>query len=71
MDLKVLTKGEHQGEASKEVKTLELDFRGPFKQYDVMKEIGIDPSLLSCSDELRPVLINKVIDMNHKGLIPT
>ena len=43
MDQKVITKGDRAGEAVKEVKTLELNFKGPYKQYDVCDELGIDP----------------------------
>ena len=35
MDQKVITRGEKQGEKVRETKCLELNFKGPYKQYDV------------------------------------
>jgi lysyl-tRNA synthetase, class II len=39
---------------------VELDFREPFKKYDVMTEIGVDPLLLENLPELDKHLISKI-----------
>ena len=51
----------HQkNEEGYEPKFLELDFRGSFKKYDVMTEIGVDSGLLNNQNELSSILIQKI-----------
>ena len=41
---------------------MEVDFRGEFKKYDVMTEIGVDPGLLSDLKSLRLSLEQRIHD---------
>jgi hypothetical protein len=45
MDQKTFTRGDKQGESSKEVLTKEYNFGGPYPQYKVCDELGIDPTV--------------------------
>jgi lysyl-tRNA synthetase class 2 len=49
-----------QNDDKAEEKFVELDFREPFKKYDVMTEIGVDPLLLENLPELDRQLISKI-----------
>lgn len=72
MDQKNITKGDKAGEQQKELKTFEINFKGPYKQYDVCDELGIDPILLGGSlEDLRKVLLPKVYSVAEKYLDPT
>eukprot|EP00347_Sterkiella_histriomuscorum_P009501 403340971 len=61
---------EGAGQEVHDVKTLEMNFKGPYKQYDVCDELGIDPLLLGNLPTLRKHLIPKVFQLNEKGLDP-
>jgi lysyl-tRNA synthetase class II len=45
IDQKIITRGQHQGEALNQADALEFNFGGPYKQYDVCEVLGIDPDI--------------------------
>ncbi|CDW91661.1 lysyl-trna synthetase [Stylonychia lemnae] len=71
MDQKLITKGDKAGEQVKETKVLEINFKGPYKQFDVCSELGLDPALLGKSaQELRKFLLPKVYGIGERNLNP-
>ncbi len=73
MDQKIITRGENQGQTAKEAKVVEYDFGGPYKQYDVCEELGIDPSIFGETNglqKLRELLIPQVKAMGEKNIQP-
>ena len=60
MDQKTFTRGDNQGETSKGVIAKEYDFGGPYKQFKVCEELGIDPEIFGRKNgihELREILL--------------
>lgn len=66
----MITRGDSSGQHNTELKTLEIDFRGPFQKFDVMQDIGVDPMLLGKTEELRKILIEKVGQIPDRSLRP-
>lgn len=73
MDQKTFTRGDKQGESSKEVLTKEYDFGGPYPQYKVCDELGIDPTIFgspSGMEKLREQLISELKQVGERHLRP-
>lgn len=66
MDLKTFTRGNNQGQTSKALNTIEYDFSGPYKQFDVCSELKLDPDMLApqFQQDLMTLLTKKFADVN-------